>query len=197
MSENASAWGIFIVVLAACMERTYKFQVAIKVDALSGWDIINYCPVDNLLATPSDLGLPMPAQTRWFLHSSLVYLILAMVLGILNAAQAPLNLPAQINAFSPIYFHLFMVGWVTQLIFGVVFWMFPKHSKEQPRGNESLGWATFWLLNVGLLLRLVGEPAQVLLTNPIWGWVVGLSAVLQWMAGMIFVINTWGRVKER
>jgi Cytochrome C and Quinol oxidase polypeptide I len=139
----------------------------------------------------------MPVQTRWFLRSSLVFLILAMVLGILNAARTPLNLPAQINAFSPIYFHLFMVGWVTQLIFGVVFWMFPKYSKEQPHGSESLGWATFWLLNFGLLFRLVGEPAQVLLTNPIWGWVVVLSAVLQWMAGMIFVINTWGRVKER
>jgi len=139
----------------------------------------------------------MPVLTRWFLRSSLVFLIIAMLLGILNAASAPLNLPAQINAFSPIYFHLFMVGWVTQLIFGVVFWMFPKYSKEQPRGSESLGWATFWLLNIGLLLRLVGEPAQVLLSGGIWGWIVAASAVLQWAAGMIFVINTWSRVKER
>ena len=139
----------------------------------------------------------MPTLTRWFLRSSLVFLLLAMLLGVLHAARAPLNLPAQINAFSPIYFHLFMVGWVTQLIFGVVFWMFPKYSKEQPRGSEGLGWATFWLLNLGLLLRLVGEPAQALLTVSFWGWMVAASALLQWAAGMLFVINTWGRVKER
>jgi heme/copper-type cytochrome/quinol oxidase subunit 1 len=139
----------------------------------------------------------MPAQTRWFLRSSLVFFLLAMLLGVLQAVRVPLNLPAQINAFSPVYFHLFMVGWVTQLIFGVVFWMFPKYSKERPRGSERLGWATFWLLNLGLLLRLVGEPAQVLLTGSIWGWMVAASAALQWAAGMLFVINTWGRVKER
>ena len=109
----------------------------------------------------------MPTLTRWFLRSSLVFLLLAMLLGVLQAARAPLNLPGQLNAFSPVYFHLFMVGWVTQLIFGVVFWMFPKYSKEQPRGSETLGWTVFWLLNLGLLLRVVGEPAQVLLTGPV------------------------------
>ena len=81
----------------------------------------------------------MPTLTRWFLRSSLLFFLLAMLLGVLHAARAPLNLPAQLNAFSPIYFHLFMVGWVTQLIFGVVFWMFPKYSKEQPRGSETPG----------------------------------------------------------
>ena len=139
----------------------------------------------------------MPALTRWYLRSSLVFLLIAMLLGILQAARLPLDLPAQLNAFSPVYFHLFMVGWVTQLIFGVVFWMFPKYSKERPRGSESLGWATFWLLNLGLLLRLVCEPAQVLLSGAIWGWLLAASAVMQWSAGMLFVINTWGRVKER
>ena len=139
----------------------------------------------------------MPALTRWFLRSSMVFLILATLLGVLNAARGPLNLPQQINAFSPVYFHLFMVGWVTQLIFGVVFWMFPKYSKEQPRGSETLGWLVFWLLNAGLLLRVVGEPAQVLLSSPFWGWMVVTSAILQWVAGLLFVFNTWGRVKER
>jgi hypothetical protein len=28
-------------------------------------------------------------------------------------------------------------------------------------------------------------------------WLVALSAVLQWLAGMVFVVNTWARVKER
>ena len=139
----------------------------------------------------------MPVLTRWFLKSSLLFFILAMLLGVLLAARTPLGLPSSMSAFSPVYFHLFMVGWATQLIFGVVFWMFPKYSREKPRGSEMLGWTTFWLLNVGLVLRLVGEPAQAQKPVQIWGWMLAVSAVLQWLAGMIFVINTWGRVKER
>jgi hypothetical protein len=98
---------------------------------------------------------------------------------------------------TPIYFHLLMVGWVTQLIFGVALWMFPKFSAAQPRGNERLGWATFWLLNVGLLLRVIGEPLVVLQPETAAGLLVALSAVLQWLAGMGFVLNTWPRVRER
>jgi cbb3-type cytochrome oxidase subunit 1 len=139
----------------------------------------------------------MPILTRWFLKSSLLFFILSVVLGVILAARAPLNLPSIINAFSPVYFHLFMVGWVTQLIFGVVFWMFPKFSKEKPRGSEMIGWLVFWTLNIGLVLRLIGEPAQALNPIPVWGWVLAVSAVLQWLAGIAFVLNTWGRVKER
>ena len=139
----------------------------------------------------------MPPLTRWFLRISLLSLLLAVLLALFSAAQAPLGMDLPMSAFSPVYFHLFMVGWVTQLIFGVVFWMFPKHSKERPRGSEALGWLTFGLLNTGLLLRLVGEPGQALDPAPLWGWTLAVSALLQWAAGMLFVINTWGRVKER
>lgn len=139
----------------------------------------------------------MPVLTRWFLKSSLLFFILAVLLGMLMAARTPLDLPGWVGAFNPIYFHLFMVGWVAQLIFGVVFWMFPKYSKEKPRGSETLGWLVFWLLNVGLGLRVIAEPAQALNPSSTWGWVLAASAILQWLAGIFFVINTWGRVKER
>lgn len=139
----------------------------------------------------------MPILTRWYLRISLVYFVLAMLLGVLIAAQGPLDLPFPASAFSPVFFHLFMVGWVAQLIFGVVFWMFPKYSREKPRGSEGMGWVVFWLLNIGLVLRLVGEPALVIRPDPTWGWLLALSAVLQWAAGMLFFLNTWGRVKER
>ncbi|MBZ0304883.1 MAG: hypothetical protein K8I82_02325, partial [Anaerolineae bacterium] len=83
----------------------------------------------------------------------------------------------------------------TQLIFGVALWMFPKYSKEKPRGSENLAWTTYLFLNVGLLLRLIGEPLTAL--NYQTGWMLAVSAVLQLIAGWVFVINTWGRVKER
>jgi hypothetical protein len=139
----------------------------------------------------------MPKITRWHIRMSLVFFIVALILAVLVAAQAPLKISAPLYALNPVFFHLFMVGFVAQLIFGVVIWMFPKYSKEKPRGNEGLGWLVFWLLNVGLLLRALGESAESLNPAPAWGWVLALSALFQWLAGLFFVINTWGRVKER
>ena len=74
--------------------------------------------------------------------------------------------------------------------------MFPKYSTEKPRGSEALGWWTYALLNIGLLLRAVAEPIQSTQANSTSGWMLVLSAVLQFLSGTLFVVNSWGRVKE-
>ena len=139
----------------------------------------------------------MPSVTRWFIRTSLVCFIAAFLTGTLLAARVPFQLPDFFNTLTPLFFHLFMVGFVAQLIFGMVFWMFPKASKDQPRGSERLAWLTYGCLNAGLLLRVLAEPAQTFAPQPIWGRLLVASAVLQWIAGMLFVANTWNRVKER
>jgi heme/copper-type cytochrome/quinol oxidase subunit 1 len=139
----------------------------------------------------------MPELTRWFIKASLLFFVAALLLGLGMAANNLLELPPVFLALGPVYFHVFLVGWVTQLIFGVVFWMFPKQSLERPRGSERLAWATFWLLNGGLVLRIIAEPYQALNPGGGLGWLLAVSALAQWAAGLIFVANTWGRVKER
>ena len=77
----------------------------------------------------------MPRLTRYFIKTALVYLAVAVAIGLLLAARSTVDLPAELLALSPVYFHLFMVGWVMQLIFGMLFWMLPKYSRERPRGH--------------------------------------------------------------
>jgi len=137
----------------------------------------------------------MPTLTRWFIKTALVYFVIALLAGLILASQAMFDLRLLPASFSPVYFHMLMVGWVTQLILGVVYWMFPKFTKEQPRGSETLGWAVYALLNVGLVLRFLIEPFNP--AGTMWGWGLVASAFLQWLAGLIFVANTWARVKER
>ena len=139
----------------------------------------------------------MPPLTRWFIKAAFVSLVGALVL---RAGTAALTFGGQhtISAgFAPVFFHLFVWGWVTQLIFGVAYWMFPKASKERPHGHEGLWLATFWCFNVGLLLRLIGEPLHLLRPEILWAWITIAAALLQWFAGVAFVVNTWPRVKER
>lgn len=138
----------------------------------------------------------MPTVTRWFVKTSFVCLGLALIAGLLLALQSVLGLTALGGVF-PVYIHLLVFGWLTQLIFGVVYWMFPKFSIEKPRGSALLGWSTYVLLNLGLLLRAVAEPIQAIQPHPAAGWTLVISAALQFSAGLAFVFNTWSRVKER
>ena len=138
----------------------------------------------------------MPTLTRWFIKTSFIYLALALVASLLLAVQPLLNLTSLGELFS-VYIHLLVFGWLTQLVFGVVFWMFPKYSTEKPRGSESLGWWTYALLNVGLILRAIAEPIQSVHSNPITGWTLVISAALQFLAGLTFVLNSWNRVRAK
>jgi hypothetical protein len=139
----------------------------------------------------------MPVLTRWYVKASLLYLVAALWIALCQAAGSVWQLPAFVNALGPVYFHFFLVGWATQLIFGIAFWMFPRYSLEKPHGNENLAWLTFWLLNGGLSLRAVAEPVVSLTGANGWGWLLAGSALTQWIAGLLFIANTWPRVRGR
>jgi len=132
----------------------------------------------------------MPPVTRWFVKSALACFIAALVAGVWQAVGGPLWL-------TPVYIHLLVVGWITGTIFGVAYWMFPRYSKEQPRGIDWLAVGSFVLLYVGLLLRLVAEPLVAVHPSSGASRLLVLSALSQWLAGMAFIVNTWPRVKER
>ena len=136
----------------------------------------------------------MPTLTRWFIKSAMIYLVSALALSIVMQLPLADRVPF-LRVVWPTYLHLLVVGWLTQLIFGVAFWLFPKYSSTHPRGSEGLGWASFVLLNLGLLLRLLGEP-RAMLGGDAAGLLVA-SAVVQLLAGWAFVANTWPRVRER
>jgi hypothetical protein len=139
----------------------------------------------------------MPTLTRWYVRSALVCFVTALTLGVATALRGIADLPPAFGALGPVYTHLLMVGWVTQLIFGVAHWMFPRPGAARERSTERLGWVTYGLLNGGLLLRLVGEPLLAAAPSGAAGSVLALSALLQWLAGLGFVLSTWGRVKGR
>lgn len=139
----------------------------------------------------------MPRLTRYFIKTALIYLAVALALGVLLAARSAWDLPAEISAFSPVFFHVLMVGWAAQLIFGMLFWMLPRYSKERPRGNEKLVWFAYVSINLGLVLRVIGEPVNSLQADWGLGWWLALSAGLQLLGGWAFILAVWPRVKER
>ncbi len=136
----------------------------------------------------------MPPYARLYLKTAFVYLLLALAVDALALMRVPAPLPWSV--LRPTYWHLFLVGWVTQMIFGAAYWMFPivghgptKRGDERPVG---LAWV---LLNAGLVLRTVAEPWQAVARS---SWSAGLllaAAWLQWLAGLAFTVHIWPRIR--
>jgi hypothetical protein len=139
----------------------------------------------------------VPTLSRWFIKAGMLYFASGLLLGAILLVQPIVGWPPSLQLLRPVYLHFIFIGWVTQLIMGVGYWMFPKQSKERPRGNEWLGWTVFILLNVGMVLRSIGEPAVVLTPQAGLGWTVAAASTCLLLAGWGFIINTWGRIKER
>ena len=141
----------------------------------------------------------MPSLSRWYIKAAMIYFIAALFLGVLQGFQSSLHLHPVVAASGPAYVHLLVVGWITQMIFGVAYWMFPKYAPAPapPRGNDAIAVATFVLLNLGLLVRVVFEPVRAWHPDALPGWPLVMAAVAQWLAGVGFATNTWPRIKEK
>jgi len=139
----------------------------------------------------------MPKLSRWFIKAGMLYFVFSLMLALAIKVQTGFPFWDALSFVEPVFYHALMVGWITQIIFGVSIWMFPRHTRERPRGSERLGWATFYLLNIGLLMRIIAEPASVAAPSAIWNVALIFSAVLQWLAAIFYVFNIWKRVKGK
>jgi hypothetical protein len=136
----------------------------------------------------------MPTPARWLIKTALVHLVLALGLALVRSGQAIGLVPGAASALWLPQLHLLTVGWLTQLIFGVAFWLFPSPAPgTQP--SPRLIWIAYGVLNGGVLLRVGAEPGFI----PEWGqaWVLAASAALQWGASLLLVMHFWGRVRPK
>jgi hypothetical protein len=102
-----------------------------------------------------------------------------------------------------------VVGWLTQLIMGIAWWLFPPLASglrrdvpkpvrrgQAQRGNERLFWATFVCLNLGILLQAVFAPLHSLTQAKVFSFLAGISGLFLLVAAIAFVANMWRRVRE-
>lgn len=139
----------------------------------------------------------MPTLTRRFIKAGLAFLVLALVLALAAALAGARGAGTWRALLAPLWLHAFMLGFVAQLIFGVVYWMFPTYTRESPRGHEGLWRFCFWALNLGLVLRLLTEPLVALAPSRAASALLALAAGLLLAAGMAFAANAWLRLRER
>jgi hypothetical protein len=151
----------------------------------------------------------MPDTSRVFVKASIVYLCLGAILGALMLINRWIPLGQVAGLVRASHVEMLVVGWLTQLILGVAWWLFPPlklglrgdtplplRRGQAQRGSEPLFWATFLCLNAGVLLRAVFDPLYSLTRISSFGVLASVSGLFLFAAAVAFVANLWGRVRE-
>jgi hypothetical protein len=151
----------------------------------------------------------MPTTSRAFVKVSIVHLALGAVLGALLLVNRWMPMGGAVAILKTSHVQILVVGWLTQLILGVAWWLFPPlkiglrpdtpkpiRRGQAQRGSEPLFWLTFISLNAGVLLRAVFDPLFVWTQTGFFGFLAGASDFLVLVAAISFVVNMWGRVRE-
>jgi hypothetical protein len=141
----------------------------------------------------------MPFESRLFIKTEIVFLVLTFAIGaaLLIASAAGQPVPFVIEV---VHGHMGFVGWLVNVVIGVALWMFPLDRERYPMTQGRYPAAAplwcYYLLNVGLVLRVVVEPWRNL-----WGTslssalLLGLSGIMQFTAIIIFVSIVWSRTR--
>jgi hypothetical protein len=151
----------------------------------------------------------MPDTAQAFVKASVVYLCLGAILGALMLISRWIPLGQVAGLVRVSHVEMLVVGWLTQLILGVAWWLFPPlkiglrgdaplpvRRGQAQRGSEPLFWATFVCLNAGVLLRAVFDPLYSLTRIGPFSVLAGVSGLFLFAAAVAFVANMWGRVRE-
>jgi hypothetical protein len=150
----------------------------------------------------------MPTTSRTFVKTSILYLGIGAVLGAILFINRWIPLAAGVPVLKSSHVVLLVTGWLTQLIMGVGWWLFPPldigvrsgtsepaRSGQAQRGSEPLFWATFVCLNTGILLKALFDPLHTWTQIDAFAVLTAISGPLFLIAACGFVVNMWRRVR--
>jgi len=141
----------------------------------------------------------MDPLSSLMLRASFTWLVAGLATG--AAMLTDRALPGQWRLWmAPSHAHMLFVGWFLQFAIGVAYWLMPRRrSAERPLGyGERAALLAVIALNLGLVLRIIAEPAERAgLANDVTLALLGASALLQVAAALVFVTQLWPRVGPR
>ena len=136
----------------------------------------------------------MPAITRWFIKAGILWFITGMILAFL----AELPLLSAGSLLLPVYWHMLVVGWITQIIMGVSIWMFPRKKRDRLKKQSVRTVLSFVLLNSGLVLRFLCEPfIPMFRGESMITLFVLISSLLQVLGILFYTIEIWPRLQPK
>jgi hypothetical protein len=141
----------------------------------------------------------MDRLSALMVRASFVWLLAGVVVGGLMLTDRAIPGDWRLWA-SPTHGHMLFVGWFVQFVLGIAIWLLPRRrTPARPLGyDERATIGAIIALNLGLVLRVIGEPAER--AGYVGGWTLvtlAASAILQIGAIAAFVLMLWPRVGPR
>lgn len=133
----------------------------------------------------------MPLVSRFFIRAGILFFVGSFLLQLGNEFKWGFS------GITPVFWHLLIVGWITQIIFGVAHWMFPGRVRNDDFKDNYQLWITFIFLNLGLILRAIAEPLNYYFDYTFLDILILISALLQFIAISIFVFVMWPRTRSK
>ena len=151
----------------------------------------------------------MPLTSRASVKASIIYLALGALLGAILLVNRWIPLGSAVAALRASHVQFLVVGWLTQFIIGVAWWLFPPlaiglrdnaplpvRRGQSQRGSETLFWTALACLNAGVLLRALFDPLHSWTNISLFSVLAGMSGLFLLAAAVLFAVNLWGRVRE-
>jgi hypothetical protein len=76
-------------------------------------------------------------------------------------------------------------------------WMFPGRTRQEGFLAQKWAWLTYFLLNAGLIVRVITEPMLTYSDAAVWNILIVISAVIQLLAVIFYIIELWPRVQSK
>ncbi len=138
----------------------------------------------------------MPFESRLFVKTSLVALVLTFAAGAFIAIAEAFGHPLQ-AIWAVEHAHLAFVGWLVNIVLGIALWMLPLARERYPhtagRYPARAPIVIYILLNGGLAMRILSEP--LLGTGSVARAALSVSAAAQLAAILLFAFVAWHRVR--
>jgi cytochrome c oxidase cbb3-type subunit 1 len=128
----------------------------------------------------------MNKLARLFIKTSLVYLALSTILGVLITIGP---------GYSFMHSHFAVVGWVSFMLFGLAYESIPRYT-SRALFSKKLGIIQFWLANIGLIGLSLSYPFMRMYMLKEKDYSDAITAVMifgliEAISCFIFVYNIW------
>lgn len=133
-------------------------------------------------------AIKMPLVSRIMIRCSLIYFGIGSLLGMLLLIHKAFPLGAGIWTLLPVHIEFMLFGWIIQLTLGVAYWILPRYLEGPPRGKENLALLMPAGLNIGIILMITAEWADLHSSLKVIGRTAQLLTVI------VFIRLHWNRI---
>lgn len=127
----------------------------------------------------------MSSITVWFIRCAIIYLLMAVLIGIHMSTAGP------VMPYLSIHAHFNLLGFMAMMIYGVGYHILPRFSGK-PLWSEGLSYWHLVLANAGLLGMAAGWIVKTATGSPL---VLTISAVVESVSIVFFAVNMLKTIK--